>query len=135
MVIDNNGKDVDSVKPVAEWAASQGAKQFLYVSSAGIYKPSVTPPHVEGDAVKSSASHVAVAITKMKKGISEKVQMSGDSELRLTQFLLDKLNNSILPTLEDTVRVSVSSAQRQRDTQPRRRVGMDADEIDNEDDE
>lgn len=60
VVIDNNGKDVDSVKPVAEWAASQGAKQFLYVSSAGIYKPSVTPPHVEGDAVKSSASHVAV---------------------------------------------------------------------------
>uniref|UniRef100_A0A7R9XUS5 NAD-dependent epimerase/dehydratase domain-containing protein n=2 Tax=Viridiplantae TaxID=33090 RepID=A0A7R9XUS5_9VIRI len=60
VVVDNNGKALDTVQPVADWAVAQGAAQFLYVSSAGIYKPSVTPPHVEGDPVKASASHVAV---------------------------------------------------------------------------
>jgi uncharacterized membrane protein YgcG len=89
---------------------------------------------LEGLNTMEAASHVAVAITKMKKGILAKMQMSGSSDLRLTQHLLHKLNEFILPTLEDTVRVSVSSAQRQLDTQPRRRVDMEADEIDNEDD-
>ncbi|QDZ22629.1 chloroplast stem-loop-binding protein [Chloropicon primus] len=60
VVVDNNGKDLDTCQPVIDWAVGQGAKQFLYVSSAGIYKPSVTPPHVEGDPVKESASHVSV---------------------------------------------------------------------------
>ena len=60
VVVDNNGKDLDTCQPVIDWAVGQGASQFLYVSSAGIYKPSVTPPHVEGDAVKESASHVSV---------------------------------------------------------------------------
>merc|ERR1712157_319988 len=60
VVVDNNGKDLDTCQPVVDWAVKQGAKQFLYVSSAGIYQPSVTPPHVEGDAVKESASHVSV---------------------------------------------------------------------------
>ncbi|EEF41706.1 NAD dependent epimerase/dehydratase, putative [Ricinus communis] len=60
VVLDNNGKDLDTVRPVADWAKSAGAKQFLYISSAGIYVPTDEPPHVEGDAVKSSASHVAV---------------------------------------------------------------------------
>ena len=60
VVVDNNGKDLDTCQPVVDWAVGQGAKQFLYVSSAGIYRPSITPPHLEGDAVKESASHVAV---------------------------------------------------------------------------
>lgn len=60
VVVDNNGKDLDTCQPVIDWAVGQGAKQFLYVSSAGIYQPSDTPPHVEGDAVKESASHVSV---------------------------------------------------------------------------
>ncbi|KAF5205724.1 Chloroplast stem-loop binding protein of a protein [Thalictrum thalictroides] len=60
VVLDNNGKDLDTVRPVVDWAKSSGVKQFLYISSAGIYKPSEEPPHVEGDAVKADASHVAV---------------------------------------------------------------------------
>ncbi|CAK9147065.1 unnamed protein product [Ilex paraguariensis] len=58
VVLDNNGKDLDTVRPVADWAKSSGAKQFLYISSAGIYKPTDEPPHVEGDIVKADASHV-----------------------------------------------------------------------------
>lgn len=59
VVLDNNGKDLDAVRPVADWAKSSGAKQFLFISSAGIYKPTDEPPHVEGDAVKD-AGHVGV---------------------------------------------------------------------------
>ncbi|KAF9610115.1 hypothetical protein IFM89_019980, partial [Coptis chinensis] len=46
--------------PVVDWAKSASVKQFLYISSAGIYKQTDEPPHVEGDAVKADASHVAV---------------------------------------------------------------------------
>lgn len=45
-------------RPVADWAKSTGVKQFLYISSAGIYKPTDEPPHIEGDVVKADASHV-----------------------------------------------------------------------------
>ncbi|CAL9159566.1 chloroplast stem-loop binding protein of 41 kDa a, chloroplastic-like [Musa acuminata AAA Group] len=60
VVLDNNGKDLDTVKPVADWAISAGVEQFLYISSAGIYKPLDEIPHVEGDLVKDDASHVLV---------------------------------------------------------------------------
>lgn len=60
VVLDNNGKDLDTVKPVADWAKSTGVEQFLYISSAGIYKPTDEVPHVEGDPVKGDASHVSV---------------------------------------------------------------------------
>ncbi|KAG8081174.1 hypothetical protein GUJ93_ZPchr0007g5473 [Zizania palustris] len=60
VVLDNNGKDLDAVKPVADWAKAAGVGQFLFVSSAGIYTTSDEPPHVEGDAVKESAGHVGV---------------------------------------------------------------------------
>ena len=33
---------------VADWAKSSGAKQFLFISSAGIYKLGDELPHVEG---------------------------------------------------------------------------------------
>uniref|UniRef100_A0A6N2MRN4 3-beta hydroxysteroid dehydrogenase/isomerase domain-containing protein n=1 Tax=Salix viminalis TaxID=40686 RepID=A0A6N2MRN4_SALVM len=49
VVLDNNGKDLDT---------SAGVKQFLFISSAGIYKPTDEPPHVEGDVVKADAGHV-----------------------------------------------------------------------------
>lgn len=35
-------------RPVADWGKSSGVKQFLFISSAGIYKPTEEPPHVEG---------------------------------------------------------------------------------------
>ncbi|XP_024980750.1 chloroplast stem-loop binding protein of 41 kDa a, chloroplastic [Cynara cardunculus var. scolymus] len=60
VVLDNNGKDLDAVRPVADWAKSSGVGQFLFISSAGIYKQTEEPPHVEGDAVKADAGHVAV---------------------------------------------------------------------------
>ncbi|XP_073156310.1 chloroplast stem-loop binding protein of 41 kDa a, chloroplastic [Henckelia pumila] len=60
VVLDNNGKDLEAVRPVADWAKSSGAQQFLFISSAGIYKTTDEPPHVEGDAVKASAGHVEV---------------------------------------------------------------------------
>ncbi|KAK7270267.1 hypothetical protein RIF29_23287 [Crotalaria pallida] len=59
-VLDNNGKDLETVRPVIDWAKSSGAKQFLFISSAGIYKPTDEPPHVEGDAVNAKAGHVGV---------------------------------------------------------------------------
>lgn len=58
--MDNNGKDMETVGPVADFAVAAGASQFLFVSSAGIYKPTVAPPHVEGDAVKESSGHAVV---------------------------------------------------------------------------
>ncbi|KAL4558776.1 hypothetical protein LXL04_036978 [Taraxacum kok-saghyz] len=60
VVLDNNGKDLDAVRPVADWAKSAGVGQFLFISSAGIYKQTEEPPHVEGDAVKADAGHVLV---------------------------------------------------------------------------
>ncbi|KAK1317030.1 hypothetical protein QJS10_CPA05g00880 [Acorus calamus] len=60
VVLDNNGKDLDAVRPVADWAKNSGAGQFLFISSAGIYKTSYEVPHVEGDPVKEDAGHVAV---------------------------------------------------------------------------
>ncbi|KAG5567584.1 hypothetical protein RHGRI_002953 [Rhododendron griersonianum] len=47
-------------RPVADWAKSGGVKQFLFISSAGIYKATEEPPHVEGDVVKADAGHVGV---------------------------------------------------------------------------
>ena len=31
-----------------DWAKTSGVKQFLFISSAGIYKSTEEPPHVEG---------------------------------------------------------------------------------------
>ncbi|XP_042043166.1 chloroplast stem-loop binding protein of 41 kDa a, chloroplastic-like [Salvia splendens] len=60
VVLDNNGKDLDAVRPVIDWSKSIGVKQFLFISSAGIYKQTDEPPHIEGDAVKGDAGHVGV---------------------------------------------------------------------------
>ncbi|XP_031121964.1 chloroplast stem-loop binding protein of 41 kDa a, chloroplastic [Ipomoea triloba] len=59
-VLDNNGKDLDTVKPVADWAKSCGVKQFLFISSAGIFKPTEEPPHIEGESVKADSGHATV---------------------------------------------------------------------------
>ena len=60
VVVDNNGKDMESVGPVIAFAQAAGASQFLFVSSAGIYKVSDQLPMLEGDAVSEDAGHVAV---------------------------------------------------------------------------
>lgn len=60
VVIENAGKDLDTVKPGLDWAENTGVEQYLFLSSAGIYKTSDELPHVEGDPVKADASHVKV---------------------------------------------------------------------------
>ena len=56
-MVDNNGKDMASVGPVIEWAkGAAGARQFLFVSSAGIYKTTVEPPHLEARAPAATAA-------------------------------------------------------------------------------
>ncbi|RCV10071.1 hypothetical protein SETIT_2G082400v2 [Setaria italica] len=85
VVLDNNGKDLDAVKPVADWAKASGVGQFLFISSAGIYKPTDEPPHVEGDAVKESAGHVGV-----EKYIAE--QFSSWASFR-PQYMIGSGNN------------------------------------------
>ncbi len=60
VVVDNNGKDMDAVGPVIEAAKKHKAAQFLFVSSAGIYKTGDELPHLEGDAVKADAGHALV---------------------------------------------------------------------------
>jgi len=60
VVVDNNGKNLEACQPVIDWAKGVGAKQFLFVSSAGMYKPNVQPPHIEGDPIKESAGHAQV---------------------------------------------------------------------------
>eukprot|EP00243_Klebsormidium_subtile_P002224 TRINITY_DN142_c0_g1_i2.p1 TRINITY_DN142_c0_g1~~TRINITY_DN142_c0_g1_i2.p1 ORF type:complete len:427 (+),score=125.47 TRINITY_DN142_c0_g1_i2:111-1391(+) len=86
-VIDNNGKDLESVQPVADWALSNGASQFLFVSSAGIYKNTEEPPHVEGDPVKADAGHVQV-----EKYLNEAGFSSGAAFFR-PQYITGKYNN------------------------------------------
>ncbi|KAL6755032.1 hypothetical protein V8C86DRAFT_2685147 [Haematococcus lacustris] len=60
VVYDNNGKDMESCKPLID--ANLGKlKHYVFVASAGAYKAdSVEPCHFEGDARKSSAGHVEV---------------------------------------------------------------------------
>ncbi|KAF8070909.1 CSP41A [Scenedesmus sp. PABB004] len=60
VVYDNNGKDMESCKPLID-AAKGMCKHYVFVASAGAYKADSTEPmHVEGDERKSSAGHVAV---------------------------------------------------------------------------
>lgn len=87
VVLDNNGKDLDAVKPVADWAKSSGVGQFLFISSAGIYKPTDEPPHVEGDAVKESAGHVGV-----EKYLAEQFSSSSWASFR-PQYMIGSGNN------------------------------------------
>ncbi|KAG6703637.1 hypothetical protein I3842_07G094300 [Carya illinoinensis] len=85
VVLDNNGKDLDTVRPVIDWAKSSGVKQFLFISSAGIYKPTEEPPHVEGDVVKADAGHVGV-----EKFISE---VFGIWSIFRPQYMIGSGNN------------------------------------------
>merc|ERR1719238_748128 len=57
VVLDNNGKDMDSVGPSLDFAKSAGSEQFVFISSAGMYTPGLEVSYVEGDPVKESAGH------------------------------------------------------------------------------
>jgi len=86
IIVDNNGKTLETVQPVIDWAKSIGAKQFLFVSSAGIYKPSVVLPVTEEAAVKESSGHAQV-----EKYASE-VKGLEWSSFR-PQYMVGRLNN------------------------------------------
>ncbi|GBF92611.1 chloroplast stem-loop binding protein of 41 kDa, chloroplastic [Raphidocelis subcapitata] len=69
VVYDNNGKDLDSCKPLID-AAKGMVKHYVFVSSAGAYKAdSIEPMHVEGDERKASAGHVAVENYLKEEGL------------------------------------------------------------------
>lgn len=60
VVYDNNGKDLDTCKPLIDRFKGK-VDHYVFVGSAGAYAAdSVQPMHVEGDARKASAGHVAV---------------------------------------------------------------------------
>ena len=56
VVYDNNGRELSDTKPLVELFKDQ-VKQFVYVSSAGVYLKSDQMPHVEGDAVDPNSRH------------------------------------------------------------------------------
>jgi len=61
-VFDNNGKDMDSCKPLIDACAKgQKLQHYVFVASAGAYNANkIEPMHVEGDARKEKAGHVQV---------------------------------------------------------------------------
>lgn len=69
IVYDNNGKDIDACKPLIDHFKGK-VKHYVFVGSAGAYNAnSVEPMHVEGDARKSSAGHVAVENYLVEQGL------------------------------------------------------------------
>ena len=56
VVYDNNGRELSDTKPLVELFKDQ-LKQFVYVSSAGVYLKSDQMPHIEGDAVDPNSRH------------------------------------------------------------------------------
>ncbi|KAL6769739.1 CSP41A [Auxenochlorella protothecoides x Auxenochlorella symbiontica] len=61
VVVENNGKDLDTCKPLIDAFKGRKGTQYIFIASAGAYKPDPNqPPLVEGDPRKESAGHVAV---------------------------------------------------------------------------
>ncbi len=56
VIYDNNGRELSDTKPLVELFKDQ-LKQFVYVSSAGVYLKSDQMPHMEGDAVDPNSRH------------------------------------------------------------------------------
>jgi nucleoside-diphosphate-sugar epimerase len=56
VIYDNNGRELSDTKPLVELFRDR-IKQFVYVSSAGVYLKSDQMPHVEGDAVDPQSRH------------------------------------------------------------------------------
>jgi nucleoside-diphosphate-sugar epimerase len=56
VIYDNNGRELSDTKPLVELFKDR-IKQFVYVSSAGVYLKSDQMPHLEGDAVDPNSRH------------------------------------------------------------------------------
>ncbi|KAK9813920.1 hypothetical protein WJX73_004793 [Symbiochloris irregularis] len=69
VVYDNNAKALDVNKSLIDAVKASGG-HFVFVGSAGAYNAnSIEPMHVEGDARKSSAGHVAVENYLAESGV------------------------------------------------------------------
>ncbi|KAK8630709.1 hypothetical protein V6N13_079490 [Hibiscus sabdariffa] len=88
VVLDNNGKDLDTVRPVIDRAKSSGVKQFLFISSAGIYKPTDEPPHVEG--IKQNLHYCRMSGSGVEKYIAE---VFGSWAVFRPQYMIRSGNN------------------------------------------
>ncbi len=56
VIFDNNGREVSDTQPLVELFAGR-IKQFIYVSSAGVYLKSDQMPHREGDPIDPNSRH------------------------------------------------------------------------------
>lgn len=69
VVYDNNGKDLDSCKPLIDHFKGK-VSHYVFVGSAGAYVADpIEPMHVEGDKRKASAGHVAVESYLAESGL------------------------------------------------------------------
>jgi nucleoside-diphosphate-sugar epimerase len=68
-VIDNWSKNPDTANSILSIAKSSQSKQYVFISSAGMYKSSGVIPHVESDPVKSSSDIYAVETLVKEAGI------------------------------------------------------------------
>ena len=65
VIVDNWSKDVNDVKKCLQLAKSAGVKQYIFISSAGMYQPSAQMPLVEADLVKiNDARKIELEIIK-----------------------------------------------------------------------
>ncbi len=63
VIFDNNGRKLDDTKPLADLFQGR-VKQFVYMSSAGVYLKSDQMPHREGDATDPQSRHLGKAQTE-----------------------------------------------------------------------
>ncbi len=55
-IYDNNGRELSDTQPLVEMFGDT-VRQFIYVSSAGVYLKSQQMPHIEGDPVDPNSRH------------------------------------------------------------------------------
>ena len=56
VIFDNNGRELSDTQPLVEIFRGR-MEQFVYMSSAGVYKKSDQMPHVEGDPIDPKSRH------------------------------------------------------------------------------
>ncbi|KKI99621.1 NAD-dependent epimerase/dehydratase family protein [Prochlorothrix hollandica] len=56
VIFDNNGRELADTQPLVEIFKGK-LRQFIYISSAGVYQKSAQMPHIEGDAVDPNSRH------------------------------------------------------------------------------
>lgn len=99
VVLNNDGKDVDSVGPSIEYALNTcSCEQYVFISSAGMYKSKPGEAYVEGDPVKESAGHNQVEMLlkesegKMKWSVFRPQYMTGYGQNKdCEEYFLDRI--------------------------------------------